>query len=153
MLTLFVQEVQLAGVANSDVAGRAQAELVAFLSRCPQGLVLFDGGALARYPAAVGPLINALSERGAFVRDGRSLTSSEALYIMVIAVPADMLADGQTEEMLASSVKAQLVATLSGGGGSGLESSSENVLVRNAIALRRRFEIVGLLSSDLQGVS
>lgn len=143
-----LQEGQLAGVVEGDVAGRAQAVLAAFLSRCPQGLVLIDGDALSRHPAAVGPLINALSERGSFFRDGASLPTSGALYIMVIAVSAETLADGQTEEMLTSGVKAQLVALLSGGAGSGLKGGLENVFVRNADALRRRFEIVARLARE-----
>ena len=127
------------------MAGIVQNALVDFFKYCPQGLVIMDATALVRHPAAVGPLINALSERGALTHKGSSVPTNGALYILVATVSAEVLSDSLTEEALAAGVKAQLVAALSGGSVSGYSGGGEDVRRMNADALRRRFDIVAQL--------
>ena len=141
MVALPAQDRQLAGVEGEEVAGLLQKKFARFLRRCPDGVVLVDGGAIVPRQAAVMPLITALSEQGAFAYNGRDIPVGTALFIMTIRtdvpqmepIPATL-----DEDEAASKVKGRLLAWLVGSG----RPRGEDPKVVNALALRRRFDVV-----------
>jgi len=136
-----VQDKQLAGVESEEVAGLLQKKLARFLRRCPEGIVLVDGGAIVPREAAVMPLIIALSERSVFQYNGRDIPVGSALLIMTIRtdIPQmEPISAAVDEDKGSSSVKGRLVAWLVGSG----RPRGEDPKVINALALRRRFDVV-----------
>ena len=141
---LSAQDKQLAGVEGEEIAGLLQKKLARFLRRCPDGIVLVDGNVIAGISreAAVSPMITALSEQGAFAYNGRDLPVGSALYVVTMRadvpnmepIPATV-----DEDKAAHLVKGRLLAWLIGSGG---HPRGEDPKVINALALRRRFDVV-----------
>ena len=138
---LTAQDKQLAGVESDDVAGFLQKKLARFLRRCPDGIVLIDGGAIVPREPAVMPLITALSEQSVFVYNGRDIPVGSALLIMTVRTDLpqmEPISGTLDEDKASSSVKGRLVAWLVGSG----RPRGEDPKVVNALALRRRFDVV-----------
>lgn len=108
------------------------------LQRCPYAAIVIDASTIAAAPEVTLPvLINALSERGHFQHGGRQVPSSEAVYVVTMASPADSQltpAAAASEDAFKSAAKAAFVEMLAG-----LEGTPARGL---AEALRRRLDLV-----------
>ena len=135
------QDGQLAGAeGDKDAAGLVQKKFARFLRRCPDGVVLVDGGAIQPRPAAVMPLITALSERGTFTLNGRDVSPASALFVVTIRtdVPGmEPVSATLDEDETNQKVKGRLLAWLVGSG----RPRSDDPKAINALALRRRFDV------------
>lgn len=119
---------------RAEPRGALQRTLVDTLRRWPHAVVIVDAATLAAAPAAaLPPLINALSERGHFQDAGTQVSTTQALYIVTMTAPEEiMAAAGDDEDAFKSAAKAHFVELLS--------SASGGQARRLAEVLRRRLD-------------
>ncbi len=131
---------------GAEARGALQALLVAFLRRCPGGLVLLhDAQALSG--GALPALLPLLSEAGQYTADGESVPAWRATVLLTARLEgyqAAWEAEGG-EEALARGAKGALQAALQAAAG-GAGEAARNV----AQALRRRVDAVAPLRAALR---
>ena len=126
-------------------AGRLQEELTGLLSACPNGVAVLQAADRISLPG-LGVLSNALSESGNLQQNGRSVSSSGALYIIVSEWGADPAADDYE-----AAVKAALEAAMKSAHEAAEEAQSKLIAGQaSAItrALRRRIDFVAPVVND-----
>jgi len=142
-----------------EAAGRMQAALVAFLQRCPQGLVVMDGLDLVDL-RAMPVLFAALSEQGQFAHNGVTVLASRALFVFTaVLAGVDRLETEGDLYGVERAVKGALVehfmaAPTRAGVGCGAEGAEVGGLALECIsrqktlmALRRRFDMAATVRS------
>jgi len=133
-------------------AGTLQSELVAFLQRCPKGLVVFAG--LQKMSVRALPvLFSALSEGGQFMHDGSAVPTDSALFVFTFS--PIRLEDAENADSAEHRVKDEVIRRLLEDGVDspcryGGDSHSPHgpcaSLRKSLHALRRRFDLVASIA-------